>query len=115
MCFSIAGRDINLDVLRVQGYRHFCNKLWNATKFALSGLGSEFTPHGKLEVRCEQMAKKLLLLENSHADLDSSLPGSTVFSLHSPFCSALSFRKVVESRLVNINVDSVCLCGSPYP
>lgn len=50
-CMSSAGRDINLDVLRVQGYRHFCNKLWNATKFALSSLGNDFEPSEKLEVQ----------------------------------------------------------------
>jgi valyl-tRNA synthetase len=30
------GRDINLDVLRVQGYRRFCNKIWNAIRFAMA-------------------------------------------------------------------------------
>ncbi|XP_046683849.1 valine--tRNA ligase isoform X2 [Homalodisca vitripennis] len=35
------GRDINLDILRVQGYRFFCNKLWNAVKFALTYLSGD--------------------------------------------------------------------------
>merc|ERR1719489_546629 len=42
--YTAQGRDINLDVLRVQGYRFFCNKLWNATKFAMMYLGTDFEP-----------------------------------------------------------------------
>ncbi|KAM8952751.1 valine--tRNA ligase [Pelodytes ibericus] len=42
--YTSQGRDINLDVNRILGYRHFCNKLWNATKFAMRGLGEGFIP-----------------------------------------------------------------------
>jgi len=33
--FAAQGRDIKLSKGRVEGYRHFINKLWNATRFAL--------------------------------------------------------------------------------
>lgn len=42
--YTSAGRDISLDILRVEGYRKFCNKLWNATKFALLKLEGGFQP-----------------------------------------------------------------------
>ncbi|OLL23744.1 Valine--tRNA ligase [Neolecta irregularis DAH-3] len=38
------GRDINLDILRVEGYRKFCNKIYNATKFALLKFEEGFVP-----------------------------------------------------------------------
>uniref|UniRef100_A0AAQ5YIR4 Valine--tRNA ligase n=1 Tax=Amphiprion ocellaris TaxID=80972 RepID=A0AAQ5YIR4_AMPOC len=46
--YTSQGRDINLDVNRILGYRHFCNKLWNAVKFAMKTLGDNFVPLEKL-------------------------------------------------------------------
>eukprot|EP00741_Cyanophora_paradoxa_P007479 tig00001130_g7234.t1 len=42
--YTLQGRDINLDVNRVVGYRQFCNKIWNATKYAMNHLGAAFKP-----------------------------------------------------------------------
>ncbi|MDJ0622120.1 MAG: valine--tRNA ligase [Desulfocapsaceae bacterium] len=35
VAFAAQGREIKLDEERIQGYRHFINKLWNAARFAL--------------------------------------------------------------------------------
>ena len=41
--FAAQGRDVKMSEKRVEGYRHFINKLWNAARFALMHLKPEHT------------------------------------------------------------------------
>lgn len=47
--YTGGGRDINLEILRVHGYRKFCNKVFNATKFAMLKLAETFVPNPTAE------------------------------------------------------------------
>uniref|UniRef100_A0A672HPA1 Valine--tRNA ligase n=1 Tax=Salarias fasciatus TaxID=181472 RepID=A0A672HPA1_SALFA len=65
--YTSQGRDINLDVNRILGYRHFCNKLWNAVKFAMKSLGDDFVPAEKAQLSGEESVSDRWILSRLSA------------------------------------------------
>jgi valyl-tRNA synthetase len=49
LSYTQSGRNVNLDIERIVGYRQFCNKLWNVTRFILyHALDKDFKPDATL-------------------------------------------------------------------
>ncbi|MFO8032161.1 MAG: valine--tRNA ligase [Desulfohalobiaceae bacterium] len=59
--FAAMGRDIKLSEARIQGYKHFINKIWNAARFMLMHM--ESAPDEKRLAEAESLAHRYILHE----------------------------------------------------
>jgi valyl-tRNA synthetase len=56
--FAAQGRDIKMSERRIEGYRHFVNKLWNAARFALMHIDQ---PHGEINFKALSLPDRWIL------------------------------------------------------
>ncbi|MCS5592896.1 MAG: valine--tRNA ligase [Gammaproteobacteria bacterium] len=78
------GRDIKFDLKRVEGYRNFCNKLWNASRFVLMKLaGQPINESAPLSTSDEWILSRLqhtkIAVEKHLADYRLDLMSQTLY------------------------------------
>lgn len=69
------GRDIKLAPERIEGYRNFANKLWNASRFVLMNLEEGFVPNPELISKDSSLADRWILsrLQSVTAEVKKAL------------------------------------------
>jgi valyl-tRNA synthetase len=59
--FAAQGRDIKLAPERIEGYRNFANKIWNASRFVFMNLDDDFSPNSELLSPNSSLADRWIL------------------------------------------------------
>ncbi|KAG5962192.1 Valine--tRNA ligase, mitochondrial [Claviceps cyperi] len=72
---TTGGADINLDVKIIHGYRKFCNKIFQATKYVLGSLPEGFTPTKDGISRGKTLAERWILhkMNSAARDLNTAI------------------------------------------
>jgi len=68
------GRDIKFDIGRIEGFRNFCNKIWNASRFVLMNTAT-FDAKATIDFSQIDLASRWILvqLKKCHAETQASL------------------------------------------
>lgn len=59
--FAAQGRDIRISEDRIEGYRHFINKIWNASRFALMHIDDKTAPISTIDISQLSLPNKWIL------------------------------------------------------
>ncbi|VDP12820.1 unnamed protein product, partial [Soboliphyme baturini] len=105
------GRDVNLDVLRVEGYRHFCNKIWNAFKFTLMTLGNTFIPVDRFHLFGVERVVDLWILSRLSACVKAADEGFSQYDFSKVTTACFSFWLYEFCDVYLESVKPVMQCG----
>jgi len=98
--YTAQGKSINLDINKVISYRHFCNKIWNATKFFLMYKPAEFIP----QAQKEQTLIEKWILSKLHTAIEKAEQGWKSYDF-SIVCSAI--HKFWQEELCDVFLEVI--------
>ena len=97
IAYTLQTNSINLDIKRIVGYRSFCNKIWNATKFAMENFKANdsrpngFQPKGLASVYNQLSLEDKWILSRLSAAADRANKGFSSFQLHEATTASFNF------------------------
>ena len=126
------GRDIKFDLKRVEGYRNFCNKLWNASRFVLINLESKsINNYAELSSQDKWILSRLqhtkIEVEKHLADYRLDLMSQTLYDfvwhdycdwyleLSKPLLENSSTKEGCESTLLKVLSETLVLLHPIIP
>ncbi len=93
--YATLGQNVNFDTKRCEGYRNFCNKLWNATRYVLMNVegkdcgfsGGEMTPGMIDQWISGELSRTIETVTKAYADYRLDLAANAIYSfIWNEFC-----------------------------
>lgn len=61
LSYTTGGGDINFDIKVMHAYRRFCNKIWQASKYVMGRLPTDFVPSNTLDTTKLSLSERWIL------------------------------------------------------